>query len=511
MQCLNDMLDRNARVLREKPFIVAEDEVLSYGQFERRVSRLAHVLARHGVGKGDAVGLYLPSRVLMVVGFWACQKLGAVPVPVSAMCRETELRNVVQATQMRTMLADAQTVRWLRSSSLDAALTVLVDGAATGNEIALAERLAASPDRHDSCRSEPDDVAAVFFTSGTSGAPKGAVQTQLNQYSTLRDMMVAHQSRFASEVYYCAAPLFSNLGMTVTVNLCMFSGGTVVLNERWDTERVLEAIARHRVTILPGTPTMFVYMVNAFDPARHDLSSLRLCTNGGAPVSPEICRRFEAISGARVIQVYGATESLGQNAMEPVTGIRKSGSAGLPVGSSRIEVVDDAGRVVPAGVIGEVVISGDCVARGYWGDAPSGKSSFTPRGWMSGDLGYLDEDGYLFIVDRKKDVIIAGGHNIYPLEVENVLYRHEAVAMCAVVGIPDEAKGEIPVAVVVRKPGADCTEADLIAFCREHMSVYKAPRKVGFVNEMPIHAGKIMRRELVRRIREEGLASRSPA
>ena len=193
--------------------------------------------------------------------------------------------------------------------------------------------------------------------------------------------------------------------------------------------------------------------------------------------------------------------------MEPTIGVRKPGSAGLPVGSSRIAIMDDEGRRLQQGEIGEVIIEGDCIAKGYWHDEKATREAFFEGGWKSGDLGYLDEDGYLFIVDRKKDVIITGGHNIYPLEIETLLYQHPAVAMCAVVGIRDDSKGEIPVAVIVRSPDNSADEADIALYCREHLAAYKVPRAIHFIDEMPIEAAKIRKRELVVALHENRLGA----
>jgi long-chain acyl-CoA synthetase len=318
-------------------------------------------------------------------------------------------------------------------------------------------------------------------------------------------MMVSHRTRYGDETYLCAVPLFTNFGLTVTLNLCLYTGGTIVLHERWDTQKVLTDIGRYRATYFGGTPTMYVYMVGAHDPARHDLSSLRICTTGGSPVPQPVIQRFEELSGVKVAQVYGATETCGQNVMEPTAGIRKPGSTGVPVGSSRIHIVGDDGGELPVGEIGEVVIGGDCVAKGYWGDPEATAEVFTPLGWKSGDLGYLDADGFLFIVDRKKDVIITGGHNIYPLEVESTLYRHPAVAMCAVVGAPDAQKGEIPVAVIVLAEGATVTEEEIRQYCRAELAAYKAPRRVEFIDDMPVEAAKIRKRELVEALKAGSL------
>ena len=505
MEYLSQMLERNARELPDRTFIIADGVSLSYADFARRTAQLAHVLEAQGVKQGDRVGLYLPSNPLMAIGFWACQRLGAVPAPLSAMFRHNELRKVITSTGLSALVMDGGT--WPYFSEIAGefeSLPLLVAGGSAPGE-RLEALMAAAPGSFDDVPCRLQDTAALFFTSGTTGAPKGIAQSHFAHGSSLRDMMVSHRSRYGEEVYLCAVPLFTNFGLTVTLNLCLYVGGTIVLHERWDTERVLADIACYKATYFPGTPTMYVYIVNEYDPARHDLSSLRLCTTGGAPVPQPVVQRFEEVTGARVIQVYGSTETLGQCVMEPSAGIRKPGSAGLPVGSSRIAIVDDGGIEVPRGTIGEVIIGGDCVSQGYFGDPGATAAAFTPLGWASGDLGYLDADGYLYIVDRKKDVIIAGGHNIYPIEVETVLYQHPGVAMCAVVGIPDESKGEIPVAVIVRAAGQATTPEEFNAFCRDNLSAYKVPRQFHFIDTMPVEAAKIRKRDLVAALKDGSL------
>jgi long-chain acyl-CoA synthetase len=495
MECLNDILARTARLLPDKPFLVFQDEApITYAAFASRVRSVAAKLAELNVGKGDRVGICLSNGPPALIAFWACQHLGAIPVPLSAMLRAEELRQAIQSTGLATMLVDATTEQQAQLAR-DACPQLR-------HVVAQAVMSEAAGDAPSPVRQQPSDIAVLFFTSGTTGTPKGIAQCHLNQYSTLRDMASFHRTRFASEIYYGCAPLFTNLGTTATANLCVFTGGTLVFDERWETRRVLDAIRRHRVTMLLGTPTMFIYLANEFDAARDDLSSLRLCTNGGAPVPLELAERFQKISGAPLLQVYGATETSGQNVIEPWPGIRKPGSAGVAIGSSRIEVLRADGTSAAIGEVGEILITGDCVALGYWRD---GSVEPFGRGWSSGDLGYLDADGYLFIVDRKKDVIITGGHNVYPIEVETVLYRHEAVALCAVVGLPDPVKGEIPVAVIVRKTGAPLSHDDAIAHCRASLAAYKIPRRIYFAESLPVAAGKIRKRELVTLIASGGL------
>jgi len=498
MECLNEMLSRTARIFAGKTFIVADDRTLTYAGFDAEASRLAHVFASLGVRKGEPVGLYLPSSPTLAIGYWACQKLGAIPVPMSVMYRDTEIDSIVARTGMRVMVTGPTTFEVAAGArrKQPTLQSLLVSGEAPAGETRLEPLMASAPATIDDVRCEPGDTACLFFTSGTTGQPKGAMHSQLSQHSTLRDMFVYNRFRFGREVFLDVLPIFNNFGATCKMNLGIYSGATLVMHQRWDTRRVLDAIREHRVTYMAGTPTMFVYLCNEFSPDRDDLSSLRLAVTGGAPVPPEILTQFEASFGVRLVQIYGATESTGYNTGEPLIGVRKLGSAGPPIGSSTIEIVDDDGRVLPAGERGEVRIGGDCVAKGYWRD-PEASKVFTDKGWLSGDIGYLDDDGYLYLVDRKKDLIISGGYNIYPLEVENLLYKHPAVAVCALIGVPDAVKSEIPVAVIVGKPDVPVIASEIIAYCREHVAAYKVPRRVLLIDAMPQGpSGKILKREL---------------
>jgi len=287
--------------------------------------------------------------------------------------------------------------------------------------------------------------------------------------------------------------------------LAIFTGGTLVLHDRWDTRKVLDAIRRHRVTIFTGMPTMFIYLTNGFDPARDDISSLRLCLIGGSPVAPAVVAKFQNLSNGLVRQVYGATEAVGQVVMEPVVGLRKPGSSGIAIGSTRIRIVDDQGRQVAVGQTGQIVIDGDTVGRGYWNDPEATVKSFTTEGWLSGDIGYIDEDGYLFVVDRMKDLIIAGGHNIIPMEVEDAIYSHPSINLCAVLGVPDDLKGEVPVAVVSFARGDRVSGSELIGYCRSKIAAYKVPRRIYAIDEMPVQGGKILKRELLAAIKDKRL------
>lgn len=499
MECLNEMLTRTVRIFGNKPFLITDAETITYAELNQRAARLANVLASLGVKKGDPVGIYLPSDPLLVAAYWACQKMGAIPTPMSVMYRDTEIRGIIARTDMPVIITDQSTFPYAKAAraEVNSLKHVLVFGGAPEGGTALDPLLAGVSDQFADVQCEPGDIANLFFTSGTTGQPKGAMHTQLSQYSALRDMMVYNRFRFGSEVFLGVLPLFNNFGATVKMNLCVFSGATVVMHERWDTRKVLDAIKRYEVSFFAGTPTMFVYLCNEFDAQRDDLSSLRMAMTGGAPVPVEILKQFEESFGIRLSQIYGATESTGVNAGEPMIGVRRLGSAGLPIGSSSIDIVDDDGKPVAVGERGEIRISGDCVGKGYWRDVETTAKAFTAKGWLSGDIGYVDAEGYLYIVDRKKDLIISGGYNIYPLEVEDLLYKHPGVAVCALVGVADAVKGEIPAAVIVAKPGTKPTPGEIIDYCRAHVAAYKTPRQVFFIDAMPLGpSGKILKREL---------------
>ena len=500
MQTLAEMLRNAARLEPDKPYIVSDDGTLSYAQFDREAAKLANVLRDLGIGKGDVVGLYLPSVPILAIGYFACQKLGAIAAPMSAMLREREVTNVASRTKMRAMVtASGETfdvVKKIRAAGIDIK-SVLVLGDKVEGGLDLRGLMEKASHKFDDVPCRPEDTAALFFTSGTTGEPKGAMQTQGSLYATLRDMAVYNGFRWNAETLMCALPLFNNFGATCMMNLSIFVGGTMLMLERWDTERVLELITKHKATFMAGSPTMFVFLLRAFDKKKHDLSSLKIAVTGGAPVSPNILAQFKQEIGTPLLQIYGATEVSGYVVGEPPFGIQKPGSTGTPIGGTTIDVVDDDGKPVATGAIGEVRVQGDVVGGGYWSDKDTTAKVFSDKGWLSGDLGYLDEQGYLFIVDRKKDVIISGGFNIYPLEVEDLLYTHPAVAICAVIGLPDADKGELPVAVLVAKPGEKVTRAEIIEFCRQRISAYKAPRDVYSVDEMPLGpSGKILKRTL---------------
>ncbi len=481
MQTLSELLRSHARHFKDKPFLICEDRRWTYGAYVGEVERLAQVLVDHGVTKGMPVCLYLPSRPELAIAYHACQLVGAIATPMSAMYRSAEITKIVTRTAARVIITDRERAPHVRGvqPELKSLRHVLVFGG--DNEAAPLEKLCRSavPNLPDDTGG-PDDVAALFFTSGTTGEPKGAMQSQRSILAGVRGGDTYAACACGNEVFLCVLPLFNKFGATVVLNGALYNGGTLVLRERWDLNGVISDIQQHKVSVFFGTPTMFTFLLKDYDARKDDLSSLRLCLAGGAVLVPSLVQEFEAKLKTRLINIYGATEVSGYVTAEPLTGPRIAGSVGTPIGATTIQVLDDNGRPVARGATGEIAISGDTVGPGYWQDATATAAAFRNGAWLSGDIGFVDDHDHLHIIDRKKDVIISGGFNIYPLEVENVLYKRDDVYLCALVAVPDAEKGEVPVAYVVPMPGKSPTADDIIAYCRKHLAAYKAPRRVVF-------------------------------
>ena len=509
MQTLSELLRSHARHFRHKTYLVCEDKSWTYGEYFSQVEKLAKVLVEHGVSKGQPVCLYLPSRPELAFAYHACQLIGAIATPMSSMYRSAELNKILARTGASVLITDterAPLVRRVRAglATLQHLLVFGGDDQAAPLEDLLLRTVPHLPE--DTVG--PEDVAALFFTSGTTGEPKGAMQNQRNILAAIRGGEVYTACASGKEVFLGVLPLFNNFGATVVLNGALYNGGTLVLRERWDVDGVVADIERHKISVFFGTPTMFTFLLKAYDPQRHDLSSLRLCLAGGAVLVPSLVEEFEKKLKTRLINIYGATEASTYVTAEPLMGPRIPGSVGLPIGNTAISVLDDGGSPVERGQTGEIAIRGDTVGPGYWQDVKATEIAFRNDAWLSGDIGFVDDQDHLHIIDRKKDVIISGGYNIYPIEVEDVLYKRDDVYLCALIGAPDEEKGELPVAYVVAAAGKSPTADELIAHCRTHLAAYKAPRRVVFKDALPLGpTGKILKKELRAMISKELLGS----
>jgi long-chain acyl-CoA synthetase len=497
---ISDWLVRNASREPGGTAIHFEGRTITHGELLSRVEAFAAALSSMGVGAGDRVGLFLANCPEFLIARWAALRLGATAAPMNIMFQAREAQYVLNNATPRVLVTESSQLAlieqiWPECPHLQH--LVVTDAEIHGAQsFAALERDWAghSVPTHDCA---PDDVCDLYYTSGTTGRPKGVMCSHFNFESLLRYEQVIWNMG-PSDHTMVALPLFHAKGLIIPCLLATYVGCPQTLLRRWDTRLVLELIERNQVTFFAGVPTMYAYL-NAFeDFERYDISSLRICRVGGAPMPVEMQRVFEQRAGAAIIEGWGCTGWTGTS--NPLNGERAIGSIGKALGeldpsiNTEIRIVDDDGHDVSPGAEGEVVIRGDQIPKGFW-RMPNKTASDYRAGWFhTGDIGRRDERGFIFLVGRKDDLIITAGFNVYPREVEEVLYAHPAVADVAVVGVPDGDKGQSIKAFVVRRPGIDTSESALIEHCRSQLAKYKAPRAVEFLDALPKTAsGKVQR------------------
>ena len=466
---------------------------LTYADLEDRTARLADALDASGVGFGDRVAALLDNGHEYVETFFACARLGAILVPLSTRLAPAELGFIAADSGASVLVyaeAHGEAVAAFRGETSIKAAFVVGSGEDPAYEEAVASGSLRPP--HPCGR---EDVAAIFYTSGTTGLPKGAMLTHGNLFWTNLNMVLALDLT-QDERSLVVLPMFHVGGWNVNTLAVWWKGGTVLLEPGFDAGRAIELIEGGATSFM-GVPQIYRAIADhpAFDAA--DLSSLRVAVCGGAPLDVALIRRYQA-RGVRFVQGYGLTEAAPNCLiLPPEDAERKAGAAGRPYFFADVRVVDAEDRPVDPGGTGEVVVRGPSVMKGYW-ERPEGTAAALRGGWLrTGDAGLLDEEGFIWIVDRIKDMYISGGENVYPAEVERVLAGHPAVAEAAVIGVPDERWGEVGRAIVVLRPGAEASEDDLRAHCRQHLAKFKVPVTVAFADALPRNpTGKLLKSEL---------------
>lgn len=480
---------RRARKTPNKAAIVAGERRFDYADLHRRATAMAHVLREHGIRSGDRVAYLGPNDPAFLETLFATGMLGAVFVPLNTRLAGPELAHCLNDSGAAVLLHAPE----YRD-------TVAGSGDAVRHRIPIDdgyERLldAASTDPIDEPVGETD-TCMIMYTSGTTGKPKGAVLTHgnitWNALNVLVDIDLA-----GDEITLVVAPLFHTAGLNMTCLPTLLKGGTVVLEPRFDPARTLELIAAERVTYMFGVPAMYDAITACPDWPDADLSSLRQINCGGAPVPPETIRTYQE-RGLAFSQGYGMTEaSPGTLYLARDDSIRKSGTAGVPHFFTDVRVVDPSGEDIRPGENGEVLVSGPNVMAGYWGLADESARALDGGWFHTGDIATLDDDGYITIVDRLKDMIISGGENIYPAEVESALHDHPEIADAAVIGVPDDKWGEVGRAIVVPTPATTPTETELLEFLTGKLARYKLPKSVVFTDELPRNTtGKLLKKHL---------------
>ena len=497
---LAEILPAAAARYGERIALVVDDRRLSFHELDVLSNRVANGLVAIGVKPGDRVGLFGSNSLEWVVSYYGITKTGAVLNPLSSMLTTDELGFTMADAGARVVIGSHEKAGQLRELKAAGTLDHLVLWGTAGSEdvAALGEWLNQCDAAFTVRPRQASDLAVIAYTSGTTGRPKGAMQSQRAVVAAgVGTALMA--ARTAEDRVVSALPLFHVYGSCV-MNAAMLAGSTLITLPRFSEVAMLGAIATHRATLIDGVPTAYYYLLAHPDFDRYDLSSLRLCWVGGQTLPAAKSLEFTRRTGCPVHEVWGMTELAGATSANPVYGLNKPGTIGLPYPGNSFRVVDaeDATREMPRGQPGELMYSGPLVMLGYHNNPAATAETIRPDGWLhTGDIAVMDEDGYATIVDRKKDMILTAGFNVYPAELERVLCMHPAVALAAVGSIPDEAKGELAKAYVMLKPGNQVTSASLIGHCREHLAAYKVPRAIQFVESVPMtSSGKIMRRML---------------
>ncbi len=501
MFTLGDIARKGARIHADREAVCFEGTRLTYRELDLRVNRLANALLRLGMQKGERIAALADNGHKYLEVYLAASKAGLVTVPINSRLAPEEMRHILDDSGTATVLAGdgfEDTAAKLRTATKTVRTWVGLDRELGGLEYDALLRQA--PDVDPAVQVDESELAILMYTGGTTGTPKGAMLSHRGCISGL--VSSAQQMGFTDRDVTCMClPLFHISFWPAFCHLMV--GGKVVVVRRPTVAGVLKAIQDERCTHVNAVPTLYNWMLDAPEAKQFDVSSLRLMTYAGSPIPEEVLRRCIARFGNIFAQIYGLTEGAGGTALmqedHVVDGPRSRllRSAGKELLLCDVQVVDEAGNRVPPGVAGEVVIRGPNVMMGYW-NKPEQTAAALRDGWLhTGDIGTMDEEGYLYLVDRKADMIVTGGENVFPTETENVLYRHPRVQECVVTSAPDDRWGERVQAVVVLNSGPPVTEPELIEFCKERLAGYKCPKKIEFWETLPKSAvGKLLRREV---------------
>jgi long-chain acyl-CoA synthetase len=505
-----DLLQQRVATAPAKTFLFSEADKrqFTYREFQAAVDRAAAMLASHGIGKGDVVSLLLPNSAEYIIAYFACWRLGALAGPVNSLLKEHEIEFVMNNSEAKAILVHSEfqpmidTIR-RRLPHLQAIISF--------DDEAEATRACQKPDRPGRPLSQDaladarasdtvchDDDAIIIYTSGTTGKPKGCLLTHGNIIANARQ--ISQWLNFSeSDRLLTIMPLFHMNAVSVTTMSALYAGGSTVISPKFSASKFWNIISDYQITSFGSVATMLSMLLNTYPegvPPGLKTDQLRFAMCGSAPVPAEVMKKFEEIFYCPVIEGYGLSESTCRSTFNPTDSGRRPGSCGLPIGNEMKVVADDDNEVAD-GELGEIVLRGENILKGYFKNPEANEKAFR-NGWFhTGDIGYRDKDGFFFIVDRKSDMIIRGGENIYPREIDEVLYQHPAVAAAATIGIPDQLYGEEVAAFVVLKNGMHATEEQLIAHCKSELADYKCPKSIRIVEDIPKGpTGKLLKREL---------------
>jgi long-chain acyl-CoA synthetase len=492
------LLERSVSKYPTNDAVIDGECKLTFSELRDCSEYFAAALHNRGFKKGDRLALMLLNSIEYVIAFFAVHRLGGTIVQVNPMYQPQELEYILQDSEATWFIGRQEEKKKLHKIELDDQFTaIFVDTEVKDSFYALInEKLNGLPIVNIHSK---EDVAVLQYTGGTTGTPKGVMLTHFNIVANLSQTYAYGEEVYSEPGHSLlgVAPMFHAMGMT-NMNLCLFIGGTYIAVKRFQIDNVIELIRKHRPTLFLGSPTMYIALLNYPDLQDNDLQSFKLCVCGSAPMPIEVIKKFKRATSALFVEGYGLSEATTSSNRNPLIGEKKVGSIGIPLPNTEVKIVDiDSGiREVPGGESGELIIKGPQVMKGYWKKTEETNNAIRD-GWLyTGDLAIKDEDGYFYIVGRKKDMIIAGGYNIYPVEIENVIYEHPSVREACVFGVPDSYRGETVKAVLV--VNQTTVEEEIKSWCTERLAKYKVPRIIEFRDELPKSTvGKILRRKLV--------------
>jgi len=502
LQSLGDLLRQRAAQAPDKHFLFSETDgrKFSYTEFEAAVDRVSCMLAARGVRKGDVVSLLMPNSAEYIIAYFACWKLGAIAGPINSLLKAQEIAFVISDSEAKVLLVHSDFLSTI--NSVRSELTSLKTVIQFDDEEKALKEFHEEGTSHDERLPEVDidteAEAIIIYTSGTSGKPKGCLLTHGNLIANARQ--ISEWLGFTKDDRLLTImPLFHMNAVSVTTMSALYAGGSTVVSPKFSASRFWQIIADYKITSFGSVATMLSMLLTTYPdgvPKGLKTDQLRFAMCGSAPVPAEVMKCFEETFNCLVIEGYGLSESTCRSTFNPPDERRRPGSCGKPIGNE-MRVVDDDDKEVADGQLGEIVLRGENILKGYHRNPAATATAFR-NGWFhTGDVGYRDAEGFFFIVDRKSDMIIRGGENIYPREIDEVLYQHPAVAAAATIGVPDQLYGEEVAAFIVLKEGGEATEQEIVAFCRARLADYKCPKTVRFVKEIPKGpTGKLLKREL---------------
>ncbi|MEW6554609.1 MAG: long-chain-fatty-acid--CoA ligase [Actinomycetota bacterium] len=500
---LKELLQSRAADMGDSPAVIYRDEPISYAELEERVTRFANALSDLGVERGDKVAVMLNNCPEFIITFFACSYLGAVAVPVNIFYKERELEFLLRDSDAVALVATPTFAEFFsKIADKPPLFKWLIVNGDYGEGLQFSEVEAGGSDRLLPVEVGEDDVAEILYTSGTTGAPKGTMLTQGNLFFHA-DAIIQVLKLNDDDRALMVVPMFHGYG--ITVMLCCFRVGTsFVLLDPFDAEEVFRVVEKYRVTFLPMVVAMYFMVYHHPEREKYDLSSLRIGISGASAMPAQLMHDCSTALNITILEAWGLTECSASATIQRMDMPYKEGSVGLAHPGVEVGAMDDAGNLLGPNEVGELVIRGPLVMKGYY-KRPEETEATLRGGWLhTGDMGYYDDEGYFFMVDRKKEMVNVGGEKVFPREVEELMYTHPAIAEAALVPQPDARLGEIPVAVVALKPGATLSEGELVEFLSDKLARFKVPRRVVIMDALPRNPiGKIVKKDLVRMLSDQ--------